>query len=324
MSTSASENTDRIPDAPGLSEEEIIKKLNLYKTLRQIGKTVAFAVIITGLWLFLKNTGKPMSLGEFFFAALLPAGAALLLFAMFFSWLNERSQALKKHIGSSVTLPVLREVFDVKAYHPDRSLRRETIEESKLHAVDQLSGSDYTEGSYRGVNFLFSDVCLIREETYSDDGKRKKRDVTDFKGQWLVCDFGKELSATVTLRERRDSSQILQYRNSKTSDIETENVEFNTKYQIRADDAHAAFYLLTPHFMEQLMALDELAHTQTLLSFRTGKVHIALNNWSDSFTVDSVKSGRMDEVRKKFRSDLRYLTGIMDALLENDKLLKKE
>jgi hypothetical protein len=75
--------------------------------------------------------------------------------------------------------------------------------------------------------------------------------------------------------------------------------------------------------MEQLVAADESADSSTLFCFMDGKVHIALYSGRDSFEVKGVKLDNVDNVRQKFRRDLKYMTDIMDELLRNDKLFKE-
>jgi hypothetical protein len=147
--------------------------------------------------------------------------------------------------------------------------------------------------------------------------------VIDFQGQWLICDFGKELSATVRLIERKSGARFQRTHDISKSDIETENAAFNKKYRIIAQDGHTAFYLLTPHFMERLLAADEMADASTLFYFGNGKVHIALNSGRDSFNLSSVALSNFENVREKFRGELTLLTNIVDELLLNEKLFKE-
>ena len=139
----------------------------------------------------------------------------------------------------------------------------------------------------------------------------------------MVCDFGKELSASVRLIERKGGTRFNRKRDGGKSDIETENIEFNKKFRITTADGHTAFYLLTPHFMERVMAVNKMAKASSLFCFQDGKVHIALYSGRDSFELNGVKLNNMDNVHQKFRGELKYLTDIVDELLLNKRLFKE-
>ena len=67
--------------------------------------------------------------------------------------------------------------------------------------------------------------------------------------------------------------------------METENLAFNEQFQILTNDAHSAFYTLTPHFMEHILSADNMANGRTMLCFDEDRVHIAIDNNRDSFEI---------------------------------------
>ncbi|MDR2939975.1 MAG: DUF3137 domain-containing protein [Clostridiales bacterium] len=309
-----------IPDDPGLTEEEITKKLRFLKKVGLINKISAPVFIIGTFAYFTMYIGESMLLGEFFLKFLLPVGAAFVLMLVVGVRTGRQMMELKSLMAASVTLPVLREIFEVKAYHPHGNIGADIIRPAGLiHSWESISGSDYFEGSYKGLNVLYSDLYLSHQETSTDsNGKATTTTVTDFLGQWLVCDFGKELASTVRLVEKRGGTTF----GLSKSDIETENVDFNKKFRIIAEDGHTAFYLLTPHFMERLVEADSRANSPSLFCFQGGKVHIALYSGRDSFELGKINPNNMEAVRQKFRNDIKYMTDIMDTLLLNDKLFQ--
>ena len=128
-----------------------------------------------------------------------------------------------------------------------------SIDMSFPFQFDDVIGSDHVRGMYHGVNVELSDIRLetVFEYTVTDkDGQTKTEEKrrTMFQGQWLILDFHKELSADLCVFEggRKRSCQI-----------ETENVAFNEKFGVSCDSAHDAFYILTPHMMEHLMAMEK-------------------------------------------------------------------
>lgn len=258
-------------------------------------------------------------------AAAAVAAVAMAAMAALLWTAHKRLTRLKSLVGASITLPILRELFDVEDYRPGDCISAETVRSAGLFdRWERMTGSDYFKGRYKGIGVEYSDVHLENEEIEKDDeGKKQKRYETVFKGQWLVCDFGKELAATVRLFERSCKVGVSRSYDASKSSIETENMEFNKKYRIESGDGHSVFYLLTPHFIERLMAADEKAGTNTFFCFQDGKVHIALYSGRNSFELGRAKAGDLEGVRRKFRGEARYIADFIDVLLENDTLYKE-
>jgi hypothetical protein len=308
------------PEIALLSDEELVKKLHSLKKWSLITKLIIPIGGVGGFGLV-----AFFAIGEMWVAMLLSIAIAVGIMLGLLKTADKRVITLKSFMGAAVTLPVIKEIIEVKDYQPLGHIKRESIRSAGLIGKwDRISGSDYIEGSYKGVNIRYSDMYLWHTEidTYSD-GKKSEKDVTDFKGQWLICDFGKELAATLRLIERKGGTRFNRTHDVTKSNIETESAAFNKKYRIITGDGHSAFYLLTPHFMEQLVAADEVANSSTLFCFMDGKVHIALYSGRDSFDLKGVKLDSMDNVRQKFRRDLKYMTDTMDELLRNDRLFKE-
>jgi hypothetical protein len=298
-----------------LSDEKLINDVRAYKKWSRI-TTICMYASIPGAFALLAIFG----INDMIAAGFASGAVWFVLAAVIYIYAEKQTKNLKNILGNDVILPILREVFGIKEYIPNKCLSAKTVKESSLvGSWDRINGSDYVEGSYRGIDFIYSDLHLEREEKEevmdSDGGRRTEVSyVTVFKGQWLVCDFGMELAATVNVK-----------RDKGWGGIQTENIEFNKKYQIYSEDPHTAFYLLTPQFMEYLTAAVKEADALTYLSFRKdGKVHIALNSGRDSFEFTRVKPAELNGMRRRFRRELKYLTGVMDELMKNDKLYKKQ
>ena len=105
------------------------------------------------------------------------------------------------------------------------------------------------------------------------------------------------------------------------SDVETENEEFNKKYQILTKDAHTAFYILTPHFMEYILKADLMAEGQTYICFDSYHVYVAINNGRDMFEMKH-KNESVEELKGRIEKEIDYLTGVVDELMENKYLFE--
>jgi hypothetical protein len=240
---------------------------------------------------------------------------------------SHHKKRLKSLVSNNIVRGVLSDTFDLTHYAPGCHIGQSTITESALiqRNWNTLSGSDLVEGSYKGVRFRFSDIHL-EMVTRSKNGKRH---VTVFKGQWLIIELSKVLPWSLQLRSRTAVGKRIK------SDIETENIEFNKKFQIKCGDPHTAFYILTPHFMEYIMSAKNKANrqsqlrtnAQTHMNFSGQSVQIALHNGRDLFEPCSRRLFAKDNIaalRKQMQWDADYITGIIDELLLNENLFKKE
>jgi hypothetical protein len=301
------------------SDEQLVKKLREAKAWKAVHALSIPFFVVGGF----AAVAYCASL-EAWLAMLLSAGTAFALMFVLFTVANKQVRKSKQLLGECVTRPILEELFEIEDYSPNARIGEGIIRAARLiDDWDRASGSDYIEGKYKGYGILYSDILLEREETGTDDGgKRTKKWVKVFKGQWMICDFGREFPASLRLLERRGGKFFGTHDLSKSS-IETESEAFNKKFRILTGDGHTAFYILTPHFMERLTAMDEAADAQTFLCFSGGKVTIALNSNRDSFELKGVKLNHIEAVREKFRAEIQRMTGILDELMQNQTLFQE-
>ena len=236
--------------------------------------------------------------------------------------LKEYKGHIKEQLSRSVVPQVLSEIFDDVEYDAYRHISPEVIHASGAFpfAYDKVSGGDYIKASYRGVGLELCDLVLEEEvrTTSTDSSGNSTSDtktITVFVGQWLILDFHKELSADLGVFEglRKQYDQI-----------ETENAEFNKRYGISCDSVHDAFYILTPNMMEHIMAMDRRAGGKVYLRFlREGKINVAVHSRRDHFEVGNLNDADLATLQLKFRSEVRYVTELIDALLAVDTLYKQ-
>ncbi len=229
-----------------------------------------------------------------------------------------QADKLKKFVSESIVQKALEDVFDGITYHSGRHISDSYVHASNmgLPRFDRIEGSDYVKGTYKGLRIEMSDVTLIEEEiTTDEDGNQQRNDHNVFRGLWLVCDFGKTLSADMRLWEWGG----LRFTNK---GIQTDNEQFNKTFRVESEVPVEAFYILTPHMMEYILGMKSRAGGHIHMCFaRDGKVQIAVDSGRDSFEV----SGRETDasaLRQKFVSEIRYVTDIIDELRLVDTLYK--
>ena len=179
-----------------------------------------------------------------------------------------------------------------------------------------INGSDLIEGTYRGVNFIFSNLHL---EQVTTDNKGSEKRVTKFKGQWLTLSLAKPMTFGVQLRGRKGRTG--------QSTVETESAEFNSRFQIIASDAHTAFYVLTPQLIEQIIKADKKASARMLISFDGDKMHVAIDSYRELFEPADKKLFAVSNIatlRMQMKWDVNYIANIIDEFLANEALFNAE
>ncbi len=291
-----------------VSDEELQRNLQAGVRTRKLGKYLLAAGIIIVIIGLLKN-------GAIGFGIIIAGG----ILAVYGARLRQRAEGeYKAQLGQTVIRQVLSEAFDhVYEYNPGGHIDNGIIK--RTHMVfpfdfHEIEGSDYVKARYRGVDIEMSDITLIRviKSTYTDDhgnDQETEKRKTMFEGQWIVCNFHKKLSADLSVFEG----------GRRKGQIETENDAFNRKYGISCSSAHDAFYILTPHMMENILAMDDRADGDTYMRFlREGKVHLAINSGRNNFEIGKMNKASVDRLREKFRDELQYITDVIDLLLSID------
>ncbi len=205
------------------------------------------------------------------------------------------------------------EVFDYKRYIPESRIKRMDL----FRSWNRCEGNNYVQGSYKDYPLEFSYVLLEDVSTTTDSNGHTQESTTKiFEGPMLFLSHDRNLPSPLVLRER----QFLLNRGG--SNVETENLAFNKKFQIQCEDGHTAFLVLTPHFMEFITAMDERAHGTTYMYFGSDFVHIAVHNNSKLFQASNNDARDINLLRAKQNEEISYLTDILDEIMRNEYLFK--
>ena len=231
---------------------------------------------------------------------------------------SKASGAIKKLLSDNIISGVLKEALgDAVEYNPWGTINPGSM----VFPFDYncANGSDHIKVVYHGVNVELGDIELIDESEVTDEeGRTEKTRNTQFKGQWLTCDFGKELAGEVYISERTKKT-----RKSLKSDVSMDNEQFAKRFCVRANDPQEAYYILTPHMMEYITSMADKSGGTVYLSFlRGGKMHVAVKTGRDFFELGK-SNADVEELRRKYLGELRWFTDIVDTLRVEDTLYKK-
>lgn len=237
--------------------------------------------------------------------------------------LSKNTSTLKKLLGDNVISGVLNEVFDNVDYNPFGKI--ESIGSEGMvfpFSVEKMRGSDHIKATYKGLQVELSDIELYHvEDVYDSEHDRwEEREQKVFQGQWLICDFGKELSGEVRIS---DNAKKLRKQHKKDS-VEMENEVFNKRFLVTTGNAQDAYYVLTPHMMEYILAMAGKSGGEVYMAFlRNGKLNVAVQTGRDFFELGKSEAN-IDKLRQKFLGELKWFTDIIDTLRVEETLYKKE
>jgi len=256
-----------------------------------------------------------------FYLKRIPLAVLCIVGAFFFAIRsNNASGKIKKTLSENITRSVIREVLgDDVEYNPWGK-----IEPGSMvfpFTYNTSTGSDHIMADYKGLDIELGDIELIEksETTQEEDGIASECRVTHFKGQWLTCDFGKELSGQVFVSQRKRKDRV-----AMKSNVTMDNEQFNKRFCVRADDPQEAYYILTPHMMEYILSVTNKSGGTVYMSFlREGKLHVAVQTGRDFFELGEDKMS-VERLHQKFVGELRWFTNIVDTLRVEDSLYKKE
>jgi len=256
-------------------------------------------------------------------------------------WNNNNTKMHKNEDEKTAIMSeALAEVFADCEYKLKGTIKREVIRDAQL--VDGWSasndrsdpkegfsivGNDYFIGKYkdRELEYCNAEIRKYWTETETDENWNVT-EIEDwrqlFRGMWITCKLGKPVPAIVRVREKKGifSSIGDSKRKKAKGDVETENLAFNEQFEILTGDAHEAFKIITPHFMELILSADSKARSRTMLCFAGNRIHIALERSKFLFELNSVSSIDADELKLLVLKDIKYLTDILDELFQNEYL----
>jgi hypothetical protein len=282
-----------------LSDAELAKSMGRYSKLGKVLVLSSIPVLLTTILLICMTSFNVVGVVCF-----------ILVPVLFLTGIHALSTA-KKMFKVNIVHDILAGIIDDCVYRPKQSISKKQIYNTKLiSGWNSFSGEDYIEGTYKGHRVAFSDIHLERVTTNSKGSHTR---TTIFQGNWLICELAKNLPAVMRLSEGRGESNV-----------KTENIAFNNKYNIFTDNPHYMFYVLTPQFMEQSIAADEAADARTYFCFAEDKVHVAIDSRHDTFEIRSTDISNPDLARERIREEMAYITGILDELFQNNYLFGEE
>lgn len=293
-----------------MEEKQMAENKRLETELQSLRSKATIAKVLT------YGSGALMILC--FITALIPVAIVFLVLALIGGYqLEKNSSSLKKLLSDNVISSVIKEALgDDVEYNPWGRINPGSM--VFPFSYNTTAGSDHIKAVYHGLNIELGDIELIDEQENTDEnGQAEKTSYTQFKGQWLTCDFGKELAGEVYISEwgRKDHRRM-------KSNVTMDNEPFSKRFCVRANDPQEAYYILTPHMMEYITSMADKSGGIVYISFlRNGKMHVAVKSDRDFFELGK-SNADVEQLRQKFLGELRWFTDIIDTLRVEDTIYK--
>lgn len=186
------------------------------------------------------------------------------------------------------------------------------------HRPEEIKGSDYISGVYKGVRF----ECSYENAEYSEkDGEGDTHTYSTFRGIMLVIPYRKQCGSMLGLRGRteqeiKDRKGMYSFGNRIGR---MENDKFNRLFHIMSRDDENLYYMLTPDTMEKLIALYENfgGFSERLhVCFHENMIYIGVplgNYLRHKAVAPSVVT--LEKVQQKLWNDLNVVRAVLDLAL---------
>ncbi len=250
---------------------------------------------------------------------------SFLLFALdllfFIFVVRKKSAEYRKFYKENVVKSILKEFFDDLFFDPAGGISKEAIDGTDMMMLgNSFSSNDYISGRYKDIRFEQSDVLI---QDVRSTGKQTTT-VTYFQGRWMIFEFNKKFVYDMQISEKsflysKHKNSLFASKEERFKKIEFEDEAFNSVFTTYAKNEHEAYYIVTPHFMQNLMHFNNAVSGDLLLCFVDNKLHLALNNRKDAFEPSVFKKVELAFERERILNDLSVIIKFVETLrLDND------
>lgn len=229
-----------------------------------------------------------------------------------------------------VIAPLIKEIDINLKYTPSLHINEVLYTYSGIFtsSPDRVSGNDLVKGKIDGIPIEFSD---FHAEQKHKDSKGRTSWSTQFQGLFLVSEFPKHFKGkTVILPDTAQSTfgdfigSFLQSNNFSRNDlVKMDNVAFEKEFVVYGTDQIEARYILSHTLMEKILSFKKRSEHPVNLSFRGGKIYMAIEYNKDLFEPSVFHSLLKYKIAMEYVETLHLAIGIVEELKLNQKLWSK-
>jgi hypothetical protein len=223
----------------------------------------------------------------------------------------------------TVVIETFKIIFKDVNFDLDKGISSKIISETKMMDMgDTFYSNDYVSGKYKDIPFESSDIHITETET---DSEGHSHTVTLFRGQWYIFDFNKSFKADIQVCQKGFSNSRRGGLFSKTpfKKVELEDIDFNKKFKVYAQNELDAFYVLTPNTIENIKKLLDKVKGKLLLCFINNRLHIGVQSNQDFYEASLYKKVDIASSIEQTKKEISVITDFVDILRLDNDLFKK-
>lgn len=222
----------------------------------------------------------------------------------------------KKKYKQLIAENVLYSMFDDARFYPDRGYTEAEFKGMYLiHWRNDFSyySEDLITGSHKGVDFGRADIKI----THTRGSGKNRTTIVDVDGRLMEFACRKEINSRILIVKKGERARL----ESGLNEVKMEDVDFNQKFDVYAEDAHSVFYLLTPRFMEYIKMLYD-RDKMLYISFDRRRLYFLQSGHGGIFEPPQ-KGFDVDTEIEKTRAELEEIGQIIE-LLQLDDMAERE
>lgn len=205
--------------------------------------------------------------------------AAILLIICLFIGISSHQKEYSALYKSEIISEFVGALIENGEYLPEYGISESLFCDCGLfRSPDRYGSEDLIKGRMDRTAFMFSEVRAEERHVSTDSKGRTQEYWTDiFRGLIYVADFNKHFHGhTIVTRE-----SLFGMRKNR---VKLENSDFERKFNTYSTDQVEARYILTPHMMELILALDaKLKSGKIMLAFWDSYVIITITSYFNYF-----------------------------------------
>ena len=237
----------------------------------------------------------------------------------------------RKFFREQVVPLLVKAILPSLKYAPYQGLSRSRFSKLRLFgSFDRYHSEDQLKGVIGQTAIEASEVHIEKRHR---NGKDKSESYTTiFRGVVFIADFNKHFKCrTVVLPDTAEKlfgkllGNFLQQMNFSEDGklVKLENVEFEKKFAVYSTDQHEARYILTPLFMERLLAVQSQEKSPIRVLFEDSNMTIALSRSGGWLEPPFWRSFDRMEILEKTVQEIVNIIKLVEALDLNTRIWTK-
>ena len=220
------------------------------------------------------------------------------------------------------------------SYNPSSRITQSEFEECGIYRthIDRYRGDDYVEGVIDKTQIKFSEIhAEYKTETRDSKGRRRTHWHTIFKGLLFSVDFNKDFNVkTYVLTDTAEKmfgflgTKLQSMNKSRGELVKLESPDFEKAFAVYSDNQIEARYILSPSFMERILAFKNYTKKNIQLSFISSRMYLAVpyskNLFEPRLFGDIVNFNHI----KDYHNDLSLVLDLVNSLNLNTRIWTKK